>query len=257
MLDRDAALRTHGANVIDDSGKKIGTVKDIYLDQQTDQPEWALVSTGLVGGKGSFVPLAQATMQGNDIKVPYSKDMVSGAPSMDPDGQLSQQEEAELYRYYGLDYSEQRSDSGLPEGGGAPATGRDTASDDAMTRSEEELHVGTERAEVGRARLKKYVVTEDVQTTVPVQREEVRVEREPVTEANIDAATAGPEISETEHEVVLTEERPVVEKRTVPKERVRLGKEAVTDEKEVAEQVRKEEIVTEGDATETPPKKRR
>jgi uncharacterized protein (TIGR02271 family) len=255
MLDRDAALRTHGANVIDDSGKKIGTVKDIYLDQQTDQPEWALVSTSLVGGKGSFVPLAQATMVGNDIKVPYSKDMVSGAPSMDPDGQLSQQEEAELYRYYGLDYTEQRSDSGLPEGAGAPATGRDTASDEAMTRSEEELHVGTERTEAGRARLRKYVVTEDVQTTVPVQREEVRVEREPVTEANIDAATAGPEISEAEHEVVLTEERPVVEKRTVPKERVRLGKEAVTDEKEVAEQVRKEEVVTEGDA-ETPPKRR-
>jgi uncharacterized protein (TIGR02271 family) len=256
MLDRDAALRTHGANVIDDSGNKIGTVKDIYLDQQTDQPEWALVSTGLLGGKGSFVPLAQATMQGNDIKVPYSKDMVSGAPSMDPDGQLSQQEEAELYRYYGLDYSEARSHSGLPEGAGAPATGRDTTTDDAMTRSEEELRVGTERTEVGRARLKKYVVTEDVQTTVPVQREEVRVEREPVTEDNIDAATAGPEISEAEHEVVLTEERPVVEKRTVPKERVRLSKEAVTDEKEVAEEVRKEEVVTEGD-TETPTKKRR
>jgi len=255
MLEKDAALRTHGANVIDASGSKIGTVKDIYLDQQTDQPEWALVSTGSLGAKGNFVPLAQATMEGNDIKVPYSKDMVSGAPSMDPDGQLSQQEEAELYRYYGLDYSEARSDSGLPEGAGAPATGRDTATDDAMTRSEEELRVGTERTEAGRARLKKYVVTEDVQTTVPVQREEVRIEREPVTEANIDAAT-GTEISEAEQEVVLTEERPVVEKRTVPKEQVRLGKEAVTDEKEVAEQVRKEEIVTEGDA-ETRSKKRR
>ena len=246
MLDREAALRMQGATVIDESGDKIGTVQDIYLDQQTDEPEWVLVTTGMLGTKGRFVPLAQANIEGNDIRVPYSKDMVSDAPSMDPDGQLSQQEEAELYRHYGLDYSESRSDSRLR--GGKPSTGRGTSSDDAMTRSEEELRVGKEQVETGRARLKKYVVTEDVQTTVPVQREEVRIEREPVTERNVDAATAGPDISEAEHEVVLTEERPVVEKKTVPKERVRLTKDAVTDEKEVSEQVRKEEVVTEGDA---------
>jgi uncharacterized protein (TIGR02271 family) len=256
MLDRDSVLSAQGATVVDETGSKIGTVKDIYLDQQTNEPEWALVSTGLVGGKGNFVPLAQATMEGNDIRVPYSKDTVSGAPSIDPDGQLSQQEEAELYRYYGLDYSEYRSDSGLPEGTGAPATARDTTTDDAMTRSEEELRVGTERTEAGRARLKKYVVTEDVQTTVPVQREEVRVEREPITDANVDAATSGPEISEAEHEVVVTEERPVVEKRTVPKERVRLGKETVTDEQEVTERLRKEEVATEGDAGADPKQRR-
>jgi uncharacterized protein (TIGR02271 family) len=116
-----------------------------------------------------------------------------------------------------------------------------------MTRSEEELRVGKMDQERGRARLRKYVVTEQVQQTVPVRREEVRVEREPITEANIDDATAGPDISEEEHEVVLHEEQPVVEKRTVPKERVRMDKESVTDEAQVSEEVRKEQIEADGD----------
>ena len=119
--------------------------------------------------------------------------------------------------------------------------------DDAMTRSEEELKVGKTQRDAGTARLKKYVVTENVTQTVPVQREEVRVEREPITDANKDAALSGPEITESEHEVTLTEEQPVVEKRTVPKERVRLSKDTHTEEEQVSEQVRKEQIDTDGD----------
>jgi uncharacterized protein (TIGR02271 family) len=116
-----------------------------------------------------------------------------------------------------------------------------------MTRSEEELRVGTEARERGRARLRKYVTTEQVTQTVPVQREEVRVEREPITDANLDAATSGPDISEAEHEVTLREEEPVVDKRVVPRERVRLDKETVTDERQVSEEVRQEQIEVEGD----------
>jgi uncharacterized protein (TIGR02271 family) len=116
-----------------------------------------------------------------------------------------------------------------------------------MTRSEEELRVGTQTRERGRARLRKSVVTEQQQVTVPVQREEVRVEREPISDANLDAATSGPAISEEEHEVTLREEEPVVDKRAVPKERVRLDTETVTDERQVAEEVRKEQIEVEGD----------
>ena len=81
---------------------------------------------------------------------------------------------------------------------------------------------------------------------MPVQREEVRIEREPITDANRDQAMSGAEISEEEHEVVLHEEEPIVEKRVVPKERVRLDKDTVTDEREVSEEVRKEQIETEG-----------
>jgi uncharacterized protein (TIGR02271 family) len=117
-----------------------------------------------------------------------------------------------------------------------------------MTRSEEELAVGTTRRETGRARLRKHVVTEQVQTTVPVQREEVRVEREPITDANVGDALDGPEISEEEHEVTLHAEEPVVEKRVVPQERVSLQKDTHTEEAQVSDEVRKERIETDGDA---------
>ena len=107
--------------------------------------------------------------------------------------------------------------------------------------------MGKVRREAGRVRLRKYVVTENVATTVPVEREEVRIEREPIIAADVDDATAGPEISEQEHEVVLHEEEPVVSKRTVPKERVRLEKETVVSDEPVAGEVRKEQIEAEGE----------
>ena len=91
-------------------------------------------------------------------------------------------------------------------------------------------------------------MTEQVEQTVPVQREEVRVEREPITDANVDDALDGPDISEDEHEVVLHAEEPVVETRAVPKERVRLETDTVTDEETVSGEVRKERIDVEGDA---------
>src|SRR5215212_6150648 len=115
-----------------------------------------------------------------------------------------------------------------------------SASDDATTRSEEQLRVGTASPE--RGRLRKYVVTEEVQHTVPVRREEVRVEREPVIDSNVDRPTDGPAISDEEHEMVLYEEEVVTEKRVVPKERIRLTKDTVTGEQQVADEVRKEQI---------------
>ena len=176
---------------------------------------------------------------------------------MDADGELSQQDEAALYAHYGLDYGEGALGQRAAGGRRAPAerrvarepVGRDVSgpeTDDAMTRSEEELRVGTAQREAGRARLVKHVVTEDVTQTVPVRREEVRVEREPITDANRGDATGGGDITEEEHEVVLHEEEVVVDKQAVPKERVRLDKDVVTDEQQVSETVRKEQIETDG-----------
>ncbi len=116
-----------------------------------------------------------------------------------------------------------------------------------MTRSEEEVSIGTAQRERGRARLRKYIVTENVTQTVPVTREEVRVEREPITDANVGAATTGGELTEEEHEVVLHEEEVVTEKRVVPKERVRMDKDVQTEQREVSEEVRKEQVEIEGD----------
>jgi uncharacterized protein (TIGR02271 family) len=239
-----------GRNAVDLDGDKIGTIDEIYMDAETGKPEWLAVRTGMFGSKLSFVPIAEANEAEGNVRVPYNKQQVKDAPNADADWELTQDEEAALYSHYGLGYSEARSDSGLPRGSGRDAVGHDTSgptTDDAMTRSEEELRVGKARRERGRARLRKYVVTEQVQQTVPVQREEVRVEREPITDANVGDATAGPAISEEEHEVTVHEEEVVVEKRAVPKERVRLDKDTVTEDQTVSEQVRKEQIEAEGD----------
>jgi uncharacterized protein (TIGR02271 family) len=253
----DTVQSWQGRTMVDPAGDKLGTIDAIYLDDETGLPEWATVTSGLFAAKTTFVPLAQAQATGDSVQVPYHKDQVTDAPTMQADGSLSQDDEAKLYRHYGLDYTESRSDSGLPaderdrDGDGVydevqdTAVGRDTSgpiTDDAMTRSEEELRVGTQTREAGRVRLRKYVTTEQVAQTVPVQREEVRFEREPITDANLDAATSGPAISEEEHEVTLHEETPVVEKRVVPRERVRLDTETVTDERQVREEIRKEQI---------------
>jgi uncharacterized protein (TIGR02271 family) len=254
-IQKEQLLQQRGQDLQDANGDKIGTIEEIYLDSQTGEPEWALVNTGMFGTKSSFVPLRDVTEEEDTLRVPYDKAQVKGAPQMDPDGQLSQREESELYRHYGLEYTESESDSGLPEGGAgttdtAGTTGHDTSgptTDDAMTRSEEELRVGTTEREAGRARLRKYVVEDEVTQTVPVKREEVRVEREPVTDANAGAATDGPAISEEEHEVVLHEEQAVVDKQAVPKERVRLDKETFTEEEQVSDTVRQERIDVDGD----------
>jgi uncharacterized protein (TIGR02271 family) len=243
------AYEWRGRDVVSRAGEKIGTLEEVYLDADSGQPEWATVNTGLFGMKQSFVPLAGASPKRGAVTVPYSKDEVKDAPSVDPDGELSTEEEHGLYAHYGL-AGPGSSGAGDESVSGREPVGRDVSgptTDDAMTRSEEELHVGKAQRERGRARLRKYVVTEDVQQTVPVQREEIRVEREPITDANIGRATDGPEISEEEHEVTLHEEEVVTEKRTVPKERVRLSKDTVTDEETVADEVRKERIEMEDD----------
>jgi uncharacterized protein (TIGR02271 family) len=269
-LDR---LTTGNGTAYTNDGEKLGSIGELYVDDETGKPSWATVTTGLFGTKQSFVPLEDATADGNDLRVPYSKDLVKDAPSVERDGHLSPEEEERLYRHYNLSGGGTGTTTGTGtgltgEGREAPGfqrgdeqvdrtnlhgtVGHDTSgptTDEAMTRSKEELRVGTETRETGRARLRKHVVTENVSQTVPLRHEEVRVEREPITDANRDAATSGPAISEEEHEVVLTEERPVVEKEAVPVERVRLDKETVTEQQSVEGQVREERIEVEGDGT--------
>src|SRR5829696_636674 len=247
-------LATSGGNVVGADGQKIGSIGQVYVDDSTGEPSFVTVKTGLFGTAESFVPLQDATVTGNDILVAYNKNEVKDAPRVDPDGRITPTEEQRLYAHYGL--SSRGGPTSGTERAGVSGTrdygtrGYDTSgptTDEAMTRSEERLKVGTRQEEAGRARLRKYVVTENVTETVPVSREEVRVEREPITDKNVGAARSGPNISEEEHEVVLHEERPVVEKEAVPVERVRLGTETVTDRETVSEDIRKEQIDTDLD----------
>jgi len=260
-----------GVTVHDSDGGKIGKVTDVYLDEQTSKPEWAAVKTGMFGGHVSLVPLANASFDGEALKVPYSKDQVKNAPHQDPAQELSPAQEAEIFEHYGVPYGGEtvtaqpggqgkqesaqtggkgkqesgQQESGKQEAGQRGGPGQDTSgpnTDKAMTRSEEQLHVGTEQTHGGTARLRKHIVTEDVTKTVPVRHEEVKVTREPITDANRGDAMGGSELSEEEHEVTLHAEKPVVEKETVPVERVRLGTETVSEEQTVNETVRKEQI---------------
>jgi uncharacterized protein (TIGR02271 family) len=252
-----------GQTLYSSDNEKIGKIGQVFLDDDTDRPEFLTVNTGLFGMNESFVPAADASVTNDGVRVPFTKDQVKDAPNVDVDsGHLDQSEERRLYEHYGMTYSERSSDTGLPASGtaGTAATGttgteehsagHDTSgpdTDDAMTRSEEHLDVGTAREEAGRVRLRKYVTTEQEAVSVPVQKERAVLETEPVTEGNRGEALSGPDISEEEHEVVLQEERPVVGKTAEPVERVRLGKETVTDEETVSEEVRKEHIEADGD----------
>jgi uncharacterized protein (TIGR02271 family) len=282
MIGTDTLDRVIGADVYDADGSKIGTASEVFLDDQSGNPEWVTVKTGLFGTKETFVPIREADLTSDGLRVPVSKAQVKDAPKIDTDGHLSPQEEEELYRYYGVggtgrhsdvqstttDTSRTTTNTGMGAGvtdtvGDTTANttagytdtdvnrhgtkGHDTSgptTDDAMTLSEERVNVGTQQVEAGRARLRKYVVTENVTQTVPVSHEEVRVQREPITDANMGNAMDGPAISEEEHEVTLHAERPVVEKEAVPVERVRLDTETVTEQVQVNEEVRKERVDT-------------
>jgi uncharacterized protein (TIGR02271 family) len=246
-----------GHTVVDTAGEKVGKVSNLYFDDESGQPEWLAISTGLFGTKSSFVPLEGATSDGDQLVIAWEKSKVKDAPQVEDeaDGYLSPEEEQRLYSYYGQAQPEvpaqtQTADAYTDhDGDNAGVVGHDTSgptTDDAMTRSEERVNVGTRTQEVGRARLRKYVVTEQVTQTVPVSHEEIRVEREPITDANLGSAADGPEISEEEHEVTLYEERPVVEKEVVPVERVRLDKETVAGEETINTEVRKEQIEQDG-----------
>ncbi|WP_052462714.1 PRC and DUF2382 domain-containing protein [Nigerium massiliense] len=268
-------------------GNKIGSVGEVYLDDQSGQPEWVTVNTGLFGAKTNFVPLEGATLEGDRLNVAYGKDVVTDAPKVDEDGHLSEEEEAELYRYYNRDYSatdrrdavsdvdrDRNAAAGTAGVGAAGLVGdrdadrdradvdrdlavdrdrvenvrerddRDRVGDDAdVTLSEERLNVGTESHEAGRARLRKYTTTEEQTVTVPVQKERLVVEREPVNEVSNGHIGDG----DTDETITLREERPVVNTETVDVERVHVGKETVTENETVSGTVRKEHVDIEGD----------
>ena len=282
--DLDEAI---GSDAYDLDGAKVGRIGQVYVDDQTDEPTWASVRTGLFGTRESFVPLDGATFDGGRLTVAYSKDRITDAPTVDADGHLSPEEEDELYAYYGGTWPDDSTGTSDPAAtgtepvGAAGTTGPDTrgsTDDDAITRSEERLQVGTTSGVAGRARLRKYVVVEEEQVTVPVRREKVVLETvgtDTGTDTATDTATdTGSQAAQTlpaeggsgassgagepapptagaadqdAPEMILHEERPVVSTETVPVERVRVGTVEETVEERVTAPVRKERVALEED----------
>ena len=286
MFSENDIAKLQGATAYCEDGNKIGSVGEVYLDDNSGQPEWVTVNTGLFGTKTSFAPLDGASLEGDRLNLGYGKDVVTDAPKIDEDGHLSPQEEQELYRYYQRDYGtdvrsgddrlgdrdrDRTRDADVAGAAGtagladtaardrdadrdrtrdADVAGHDrdrgrTTDDAEVTLSEERLNVGTEEREAGHVRLRKHVTTEEEQVTVPVQKEKLVVEREPVEGRSTGRIDDSAHQDET---ITLREERPVVDKETVDVEKVRVGKETVTEQETVSGTVRKEHADIEGDA---------
>jgi stress response protein YsnF len=210
MLSERELSAAIGTTAYDGNGDKIGTVEHFFVDDRTGAPTWVAVATGLFGTRHSVAPAADATFADGDLRLPVTADAVKHAPHVTGD-HLDPAEEAELRRHYGLaaignapaeapaeaPTQEMRAvapavppTTGTGTESAVASTERATDSDGAMTRSEERLRVGTERIATTRARLVKYVVTEEVQITVPIRREEIRIEEVPL-DAVDDVAGAG------------------------------------------------------------------
>jgi uncharacterized protein (TIGR02271 family) len=257
VLRDDQVPQVIGSTAYGSDGQKIGKVGQVYFDEATDQPEWVTVNTGLFGTNESFVPLEGATFDGDRLTVAHIKETVKGAPNVGDDGHLSPEEERILYDHYRRGWEDYIVDTGMTQTTGmtsgpgtdqtSPPTGTqgyDTSgptTDDAMTRSEEQVQVGTQSRETGRARLRKWVDTEYVNVTVPVEREMAALE----TETTAPDGTTTTSLSS--EQVVLKEERPVVSKTVEPVQEVHIGTETVTEQHTVTEEVRKERVGIETD----------
>jgi hypothetical protein len=146
-FDFDDVPNWRGRDVIDQKGHAVGVITDLFVDDATGQPEWAVVKTGLFSGRGTFVPLAQATPHGLRVQVPFLQSHIHDAPNIDSDGHLTADEEARLYEHYGMDYGT-ASPSGADSEFIAPATDRVDEEASAGTRGSGlrlRRHAATER----------------------------------------------------------------------------------------------------------------
>lgn len=263
-----------GSTAYGSDGGKLGTVMAFFTDDRTGAPTWVAISTGLLGTRQSVVPVAGATFTDGALRLPVTAGAVKTAPPMAGD-HLDPADEEALRRHY--DPSDGADLGGADPGGADPGGPQPVAappveaapsldpaepparvaepngSDGGMTRSEEQLRVGTERVGTTRARLVKYIVTEDVQITVPIRREEIRVEEVPLDAVDdgpgesLDVPAGTTADSALPGEIVLHTERPVVTVEVVPVERVRLRVDVVEGQETVTGQVQREQIVVDQD----------
>ena len=256
------------ATAYDVNGDKVGGVKDVYVNDTTGQPDFVSVNHGLFGGGDSIVPLRGHSLRDGELHLAFPKDRIEDAPDLDENGHLTTEDQEAFYRHYGLEgaqdvttyETDNRFAQGAAAGAGAgagyaagervDADRRDFVEGDRrdengeIIRSEEQLNVSKDRVESGQVRLRKYVVNETETVEVPVEREEVRVVREPITDA--DRANYDGTIGEQEASVTLHEDRVNVSKESVPVEKISLEKDTVRDTERVSEEVRKERFETDG-----------
>jgi stress response protein YsnF len=263
LSERDVSAAI-GSTAYGTDGDRIGTVEHFFVDDRTGAPSWVAVATGLFGTRHSIAPAGEAAFTDGGLRLPVTAEAVKSAPRMDGE-HLDPAEEDALRNHYGIGRAAAEAPEGSPAGAAPQPAERASAApaaadDGAMVRSEEQLRVGTEPVPATRVRLVKYVVTEEVQITVPVRREEIRVEEVPLDAADEpgesllppDGATGGrhhraPEVGGLPDEIVLHAERPLVTVEVVPTERVRLRTEMVQGQETVTRQVQRERIAVDQD----------
>jgi uncharacterized protein (TIGR02271 family) len=250
-----------GHDLVDRDGVKAGSIVDLYVDEQTEQPTWGLVRTGLLGSRQTLVPLDQATVPlavivsgAGSVRVPFESAAILDAPSVAVGEEISEATAIALRRHYGLGdpvapaegHHGPSDTESLDAGAAAPAakttaamTSASTEPSGTMIRSEEELRVRLRRR-ARRVRVQRYVVTDYVTTTIPVRREELRLEEALGDEASRTAPPALP--GGDSWEMVLHQEEPVVSKQVVARERVRLRVQTITEQRKISGEVRKERI---------------
>ena len=188
MINNENLGSIMGAPVVGADDDRIGTVGQIFVDPVTRMPNWVTVHTGLFGRHESFVPLDDATWDREVLHVPYDKALVKDAPRIDTDGALDADSEDELYRYYGLAGPEQDAATRADTDRDRSDADRDQRADHDGRQNDTMPHEQVPQGES--MRLRKYVVTEEREVTVPVSREEVRLEPEPAAEGADDNPTA-------------------------------------------------------------------
>jgi len=228
-----------GADVIDVQGEKVGELEDIYYDDDTGQPEWIGVKSGMVNKAKHLVPLEGARQAGGSLRIAFPKDRVEDTPEIEEE-HISPRTEAELYRIYGLQtpigFDSQGQTGQAGEARSEPMAGRSGDTDEAgVTLHEEQARIGKQRRPAGTARLRKWVETDTVTEDVALQQDRAEVRREPVNEA-----APGAQLREETVEMELGREEPIVEKETRATERVALDRETDTEHEEVSTRIGRE-----------------
>ncbi len=154
-----------GLDVYGSSGEKIGEVSDIYIDDATNRPQWLTIEGGWFGMNHHFAPIEGAEYRSGNLHVPFTKEQIKDAPSVDADNDhLDPGEETRLYTHYKLE----RSTAKPPHADTDTDTARTHA---AVVRTEEQPKVDTNTRDAGTVTLRRYVVTDDVDLSAPVRKE--------------------------------------------------------------------------------------
>src|ERR1700691_5744234 len=103
----------HGKMLIDRNGEKIGKLQDVYVDVETDEPQFATVKEGFIGRHLTFVPLGGIQIGPDDLQVTATKEQVRSAPEIEMHGdELSQADESTLYHHFEMNYTPPSIESG-------------------------------------------------------------------------------------------------------------------------------------------------